>query len=128
MRPPARVGPPGPEVFLDRSGRRRRLLRLVVIALGVGMAASLGVLGVALSGAAPGHAPEFPAVRRSPAAPTTVQSPQATAGPGAAGAPPTRSAASAAASPSSSPTATTKHGNAPTAPPGRTRPSKGPKS
>jgi hypothetical protein len=100
-------------------------LRLAVIAVAAGVVASLGVLGVALSGASPGRAPQFPEVRRSADARATPRSGPSTP-PVAAGAP-SPATASTSASPSVSPSPT-RRGHGPTAPPGRTKPSKGPKS
>jgi hypothetical protein len=55
------VNPAAPRpVFVDRSGRRRRLVKLVGTCLGVVLATSLALLAAAVSGAAPMHVPGFP--------------------------------------------------------------------
>ena len=48
------------QVFLDRSGRRRRLAVLMGTSFAVALVAGLGLLVVALSGAASGEVPGFP--------------------------------------------------------------------
>ena len=53
-------------VFLDRSGRRRRLVRMVGVCLGVGLVAVLAVLSAAVFGAGPLHVPGFPDVAGNP--------------------------------------------------------------
>jgi len=50
----------GRPVFLDRSGRRRRLVLLAGLCLGAVLIGSLALLGVGLSGASPIHIPGFP--------------------------------------------------------------------
>jgi len=50
----------GQPVFLDRSGRRRRLVLLVGGCVGTVLIASIALLGVGLSGASPVHIPGFP--------------------------------------------------------------------
>lgn len=50
----------GRPVFLDRSGRRRRLVLLVGALVGVVLLASLVLLAAGLSGASPTRLPGFP--------------------------------------------------------------------
>jgi hypothetical protein len=47
-------------VFVDRSGRRRRLVRLAGASLGAALAAVLALLLAAMSGASPVRVPGFP--------------------------------------------------------------------
>jgi hypothetical protein len=70
---------PGPRpVFLDRSGRRRRLVVLVGVGLAVLLIAGLGVLLIGLTGPAGLHVPGFP----DQAAPGANATPSQTPGPG----------------------------------------------
>lgn len=56
-----RVRGAGPRpVFLDRSGRRRRLVKIVGVGLGAVLAASLALIVAAVSTASPVHLPGFP--------------------------------------------------------------------
>jgi hypothetical protein len=52
----------GKPIFVDRSGRRRRLVRLAGAVLGSLLVAALGLLGAAVSGASPLRIPGFPDV------------------------------------------------------------------
>lgn len=71
-------GPPtrGRPVFLDRSGRRRRLVLMVGAFVGVVLVASLGLLAAGLTDASPTRLPGFPdAVRQvEPATPAPSES------------------------------------------------------
>ncbi|HEX6500418.1 MAG TPA: hypothetical protein VF054_15515 [Micromonosporaceae bacterium] len=48
-------------IFVDSTGRRRRVVTMIGAALGVTLIASLGLLIAGLVGAAPVHIPGFPA-------------------------------------------------------------------
>jgi hypothetical protein len=52
----------GGHVFLDRSGRRRRLIKIVGVGLGTALATVLVMLVAALSGVSPVHVPGLPEV------------------------------------------------------------------
>jgi hypothetical protein len=55
----------GRPIFLDRSGRRRKLVLMAGAFVGVVLVASLGLLAAGLTGASPTHVPGFPdAVRQ----------------------------------------------------------------
>lgn len=47
-------------IFVDSTGRRRRVVTMIGAALGVALIASLGLLFAGLVGAAPVHVPGFP--------------------------------------------------------------------
>ncbi len=70
MRHAARSG--GRPVFLDRSGRRRRLVLLVGGCIGAVLIASIALLGVGLSGASPLHIPGFPDAGQQAGGPSPV--------------------------------------------------------
>ncbi|GAA1823635.1 hypothetical protein GCM10009682_49880 [Luedemannella flava] len=58
-------------VFVDRTGRRLRLARLVSVGVAVFLAAIMGMLVFALSGAPSGQAPDLPAAARDKPKATT---------------------------------------------------------
>ncbi|GAA1770280.1 hypothetical protein [Luedemannella helvata] len=73
----------GRPVFVDRTGRRLRLTRLVGVGVAVLLAATLGMLAFALSGAPAGTAPDLPGaagagVTTRPAARPTTAAPTRT--------------------------------------------------
>ena len=76
-------------VFVDRSGRRRRVVKLTGAVLGGLLVVALGLLGAAVSGASPLRMPGFPDAddnaeggHATPAAtPGTAQTPQPRPGP-----------------------------------------------
>jgi len=90
-------------VFLDRSGRRRRLAVLLGVGLAAGLLASLGLLVAGLWGASPVSGPGFPEVEQ-PAGPAEAR-------PSATTRPPVRPgdavSTTPAATPAATPTATT---------------------
>jgi hypothetical protein len=126
-RGPDRTGAPPSAVFLDGTGQRRRLLKVVGLVGGSALVAILVLLVLAVSGSTPVHVPGFPDARRSdhptvaPAAPGGGSGPQRTTGAGGA-------LSTAGGSPASPPPATptpstgaTKPGRVPTTPPHPTK-------
>ncbi len=116
-------------VFVDGSGRRRRLARILGAGLAAGLMASLAMLLAGLFGSSPLHLPMLPDLGRPEVQTRTPQ--PGPASPAVPGSGPIRSPASTATGtqPSVPSSSLPSHGNAPTAPPGlgRPRPSKSPR-
>jgi len=75
-------------VFLDRSGRRRRLVKAVGVGLGAVLVASLALIVAAVSTASPVHLPGFPDIGLNaghPAGVTATPTPSGPARPGSDG-------------------------------------------
>jgi len=111
-------------VFLDRSGRRRRLAVMAGASLAVAMVASLAVFAASLSGASPIQLPGFPDSGSRAGRADTVVTPSPPAGPDSRPSTPRSSAgapSSTATSPSASPTS---HRHVPTQTPSHPMPSK----
>jgi hypothetical protein len=75
----ATVGEPKSRpVFLDGSGRRRGALRLVGVLAATGLAATLGLLILGVSGASPLSIPGLPEIHKADVESTTTPIPKAT--------------------------------------------------